>query len=98
MLLIIRIEYYLERVQKVRKCQPEPDGLAADEHVEHGKLYDAHDDEQEVDQGQVDQELVEGSPGRKKRVGLKKHQMYCTLLLPILDYRGHFSAHREREK
>ena len=50
---------YLEGVDKVGECEAVPEGLRADEDVEHGELVNAGDDEEEVDQGQVGEELVE---------------------------------------
>ena len=46
-------------MDKVGEGESIPEGLSADEHVQHGELVDAGDDQEQVDEGQVDQELVE---------------------------------------
>ena len=46
-------------MDKVGEGEAIPVGLRADEHVQHGELVDAGDDQEQVDEGQVDQELVE---------------------------------------
>ena len=48
-------------MDKVGECEAIPVGLGADEHVEHGELVDAGDDQEQVDEGQVDEELVEAA-------------------------------------
>ena len=52
---------HLEWVDKVGEGESIPEGLSADEHVQHGELVDAGDDQEQVDEGQVDEELVEAA-------------------------------------
>ena len=51
-------------MNEIRECDPVPEGLAAHEDVEDGELVDADQNEEEIDHGQVDQELPCGRGSR----------------------------------